>query len=188
MSTTAHIPVNYHLQFVPLAAVRSRSTLWGVASWQHHALVFLTEEQDLIGLGFASPLFPPEVVIHALCAQLQCLPQKRDDQIAEELLDRLLHSQSTAETVTIKLYGTPFQHQVWQILNQIRPACTITYQDIAHTIGKPLATQAVGQAVSRNPIAWVIPCHRVLPVSGKLGGFRWGADIKTSLLAIERGR
>ena len=82
-------------------------------------------------------------------------------------------------------FGTPFQIQVWEALAGLTPGTLTTYQQIAHTIGYTSGFQAVGQAVGANPLAWIIPCHRVLSSSGGLGGYRWGLNIKKSLLLKE---
>jgi O-6-methylguanine DNA methyltransferase len=80
------------------------------------------------------------------------------------------------------VYGTPFQLQVWKSLSQLTPCQTTTYGHIAKALGKERGAQAVGQAVKANPLNWIIPCHRVLPAQGGIGGFRWGAEIKRHLM------
>lgn len=81
--------------------------------------------------------------------------------------------------------GTAFQHQVWAALRDIPPGETATYGDIARRIGKPAAVRAVGTACGANPVAIVIPCHRVLGSDGKLTGYRWGTARKRALLDRE---
>lgn len=87
-----------------------------------------------------------------------------------------------------KQAGTPFQQQVWQALESIPYGEIRSYQDIARTIGKPGATQAVGQANNRNKILILVPCHRVIQKDGQLGGFEFGVDAKKWLLELERKR
>jgi AraC family transcriptional regulator, regulatory protein of adaptative response / methylated-DNA-[protein]-cysteine methyltransferase len=82
--------------------------------------------------------------------------------------------------------GTAFQHQVWAALRDIPPGQTATYSDIARRIGKPAAVRAVGTACGANPVAVVIPCHRVLGSDGKLTGYRWGTARKRALLDREK--
>ncbi|ASC73587.1 Bifunctional transcriptional activator/DNA repair enzyme Ada [Halomicronema hongdechloris C2206] len=84
--------------------------------------------------------------------------------------------------------GTNFQVQVWQALLQIPPGGLVTYGTVAALIGRPTACQAVGSAIGRNPIAYLIPCHRVIRESGALGGYRWGLDRKAALLGWEAAR
>ncbi len=84
--------------------------------------------------------------------------------------------------------GTDFQIQVWTALCGIPLGETLTYGALARRLGRPEAARAVGSAVGKNEIAWVIPCHRVLPQSGGPGGYRWGARLKIQLLASEAGQ
>lgn len=83
------------------------------------------------------------------------------------------------------LRGTPFQCAVWLELAKIPRGQACSYGHIAQQVQKPKATRAVGSAVGANPIAVLIPCHRVLPASGKLGNYAWGVDIKRALLEAE---
>jgi AraC family transcriptional regulator of adaptative response/methylated-DNA-[protein]-cysteine methyltransferase len=87
--------------------------------------------------------------------------------------------------VPIVLTGTPWQVKVWEALLRIPPGKLVTYEDIASRVDAPGAMRAVGTAVGRNPISWLIPCHRVLRKSGVLGGYHWGLDRKRSMLAYE---
>jgi methylated-DNA-[protein]-cysteine S-methyltransferase len=82
---------------------------------------------------------------------------------------------------------TPFQRQVLDATRQIHPGEVVTYKDIAHRIGKPGASRAVGNALGRNPVPIIIPCHRVLPRDGALGGYSGGGGpgTKARLLALE---
>ena len=83
--------------------------------------------------------------------------------------------------------GTPFQVAVWQALRGIGWGQTVSYGELARALGKPAsAARAVGGAVAANPLALAVPCHRVLPAGGGVGGFRWGAARKARLLALER--
>ncbi|MBA2326331.1 MAG: methylated-DNA--[protein]-cysteine S-methyltransferase, partial [Actinobacteria bacterium] len=83
---------------------------------------------------------------------------------------------------------TAFQRDVWTTLRAIPPGETVSYRDIAEVVGRPDATRAVGNAVGSNPIAIVVPCHRVIRTSGGLGGFGGGLDRKRWLLAHEGAR
>lgn len=81
--------------------------------------------------------------------------------------------------------GTPFQVSVWNELLKIKKGETKTYSDIALSIGHPKAVRAVGTAIGRNKISYIIPCHRVIQKSGALGNYRWGISIKEALLKDE---
>jgi AraC family transcriptional regulator, regulatory protein of adaptative response / methylated-DNA-[protein]-cysteine methyltransferase len=89
--------------------------------------------------------------------------------------------------VAILAIGTPFRLTVWEYLRRSGNACTMTYGEVAHAIGRPTAARAVGQAVGANPLAIVIPCHRVIS-KGKLTGYRWGIERKKALIAWELAR
>ena len=81
--------------------------------------------------------------------------------------------------------GTPFQRNVWEALRKIRASQTMSYGEVARSIGRPKAVRAVGQACGANPIPVLIPCHRVLAAHGGLGGFSGGLHWKTELLGRE---
>lgn len=87
--------------------------------------------------------------------------------------------------VPLYLIGAPFQIKVWEALLTIPTGYVTTYSDIARVIGRPKAVRAVGTAVGRNPVSWLIPCHRALRKSGGLGGYHWGLPVKRAMLAWE---
>ena len=87
--------------------------------------------------------------------------------------------------VHVLFKGTNFQIKVWEALLRIPPGKVVTYQTLAETIEHPRAVRAVGNAVGRNPIAYLIPCHRVIRSAGYLGGYRWGIARKRAMLGIE---
>ena len=95
---------------------------------------------------------------------------------------------TTKEKAPLYLIGAPFQLKVWVALLSIPSGHVTSYSEIAQSIGKPRAVRAVGTAVGRNPVSWLIPCHRVLRKSGALGGYHWGLSVKRALLAWERAR
>lgn len=88
----------------------------------------------------------------------------------------------------LHLMGAPFQIKVWEALISIPSGHVTTYSEIARVIGHPKAVRAVGTAVGRNPVSWLIPCHRALRKSGGLGGYHWGLPIKRAMLAWESAR
>ncbi|MEL7104837.1 MAG: bifunctional helix-turn-helix domain-containing protein/methylated-DNA--[protein]-cysteine S-methyltransferase [Pseudomonadota bacterium] len=85
----------------------------------------------------------------------------------------------------LHLIGAPFQIKVWEALMRIPTGHVTTYSDIAQAIGAPKAVRAVGTAVGRNPVSWLIPCHRALRKTGGLGGYHWGLPVKRAMLAWE---
>ncbi|MFT7059282.1 MAG: AraC family transcriptional regulator of adaptative response [Pseudorhodobacter sp.] len=88
----------------------------------------------------------------------------------------------------IHMIGAPFQIKVWEALLRIPSGHVTTYSEIASAIGSPRAVRAVGTAVGRNPVSWLIPCHRAMRKSGGLGGYHWGLPVKRALLAWEAAR
>ena len=84
--------------------------------------------------------------------------------------------------------GTAFQQQVWKALREIPAGTTSTYTAVAQKVGRPSAVRAVGQAIASNPVAVVVPCHRVLRSDGSLSGYRWGVARKEQLLVAEGAR
>ncbi len=85
----------------------------------------------------------------------------------------------------LHLIGAPFQIKVWEALLSIPSGHVTTYSEIAASVGSPKAARAVGTAVGRNPVSWLIPCHRALRKSGGLGGYHWGLPVKRAMLAWE---
>lgn len=88
----------------------------------------------------------------------------------------------------LHLIGAPFQIKVWEALLQIPTGHVSTYSEVAQAIGNPKAVRAVGTAIGRNPVSWLIPCHRALRKSGALGGYHWGLPRKRAMLAWESAR
>lgn len=93
--------------------------------------------------------------------------------------------ENTPPRIPIAARGTAFQAQVWRFLQTIPPGQTRSYAQVAAGLGRPAATRAVARACAANPVAVLIPCHRVIRGDGGLGGYRWGLEIKRQLLAWE---
>ena len=89
--------------------------------------------------------------------------------------------------VPLAMRGTPFQLDVWRALQRIPYGETRSYEQIAHSIGRPTATRAVGAANGANPIPIIVPCHRVIGKNGALTGFGGGIPVKRTLLDLECG-
>jgi len=100
-------------------------------------------------------------------------------------VDAALNMQGEAK---LHMIGAPFQVKVWEALLRIPSGHVTTYSEIASAIGSPRAVRAVGTAVGRNPVGWLIPCHRALRKSGALGGYHWGLPVKRAMLAYESAR
>jgi AraC family transcriptional regulator of adaptative response/methylated-DNA-[protein]-cysteine methyltransferase len=111
--------------------------------------------------------------------------------LAEEMwvaaVVELIDAPATHIDVPLDVRGTVFQRQVWTALREIPAGSTVTYSRLASAIGRPTATRAVAQACGSNPVAVVVPCHRVIGADGSLTGYRWGVERKKALLARENG-
>lgn len=88
--------------------------------------------------------------------------------------------------VPLDLRGTSFQLAVWHALLGVAPGNTVSYSELAASIGRPRAVRAVAAACGANPVAIIVPCHRVIGADGSLRGYRWGLDKKRELLRRER--
>ncbi|MBX2866068.1 MAG: methylated-DNA--[protein]-cysteine S-methyltransferase [Leptolyngbyaceae cyanobacterium MAG.088] len=110
-----------------------------------------------------------------------------EQQATEDICGQIFH-RAHQSPLTVHIKGTNFQIQVWQALLKIPLGGLATYQGLATSMGKPTAARAIGNAVGRNPVGYLIPCHRVIRSSGEIGGYRWGLDRKTVLLGWEAGQ
>ena len=104
---------------------------------------------------------------------------------ALEQLNCLLDEPAGEWTLPLDLRGTDFQKQVWSGISKVPVGTTVTYQQLAISIGRKSSVRAVASACGANPVAIVVPCHRVLRSDGGLGGYRWGVDRKKELLRRE---
>jgi methylated-DNA-[protein]-cysteine S-methyltransferase len=100
-------------------------------------------------------------------------------------LDAYFAGELTEFLVALAPEGTPFQREVWKALCGIPYGTTISYGELARRVGNPSASRAVGAANGRNPIAVIVPCHRVIGANGTLTGYGGGLDRKRALLALE---
>ena len=113
---------------------------------------------------------------------------KRDDDGLSGMVEAVLaglRGREPREELPLDVQATAFQWRVWQELRRIPRGSTRSYGEIARAVGRPGAARAVGQACNRNPVALVIPCHRVVAGDGALGGYRWGVERKRTLLRAE---
>ncbi len=114
---------------------------------------------------------------------------ERDDAGACRIAHAIWSDEPAADRrLTLWVHGSNFQLQVWRALLAAGQHRTLSYQQLAQSIGRGSASRAVGTAVGANPVAWLIPCHHVLRANGALGGYRWGLDRKQAMLAWEFAR
>ena len=112
----------------------------------------------------------------------------RDDPAASRLADRVFerpHRSNARPALRAFVQGTEFQVRVWRSLLQLQPGTLISYRSLASALGRPGAARAVGTAVGSNPLAYLIPCHRVIRETGVIGDYRWGHVRKHAILAWE---
>jgi AraC family transcriptional regulator of adaptative response/methylated-DNA-[protein]-cysteine methyltransferase len=115
--------------------------------------------------------------------------RKRDDEAMAQWklsLGRLIDGEATHPSLPLDIRATAFQRKVWQHLQRIPRGETCSYSEVARKIGMPKATRAVARACATNPVAVVIPCHRVVRQGGEPGGYRWGIERKERLLVMEK--
>jgi len=107
----------------------------------------------------------------------------------QALVDQAFASAPAQRTpLAVHVHGSAFQLQVWQALLRLPEGALCSYRDVAAALGRPEAVRAVGTAIGKNPVAWLIPCHRVLRQTGAWGGYRWGMPKKQMILAWEAAR
>lgn len=144
----------------------------------------MATERGLCGMAFADEVGGPATFADMAARWPEARLTERPDEIAHWVNAAFGRSQ----TASLHLIGAPFQIKVWEALLSIPSGHVTTYSDIAQAIGNPRAVRAVGTAVGRNPVSWLIPCHRALRKSGGLGGYHWGLDVKRAMLAWEGAR
>jgi AraC family transcriptional regulator of adaptative response/methylated-DNA-[protein]-cysteine methyltransferase len=150
------------------------------------ALVMLTD-YGVAGIGFAEP-----DRTSALSDMQARWPQARYVENGAETAPVAARAFDPAQwrpdrPLRVILIGSDFEIRVWESLLAIPPGAAATYGDLARQIGRPGAARAVGAAVGRNPVSFVVPCHRVLGAGGKLTGYHWGLARKQAMLGWEAG-
>ncbi len=135
-------------------------------------------------LAFAGPVSRKKIV-DDLMKQWPSADISEDCTRSRSYFNRIFKSGKSQQALTLQLLGTNFQIKVWQALLTIPRGTVVSYEEVARAVGKPKAIRAVANAVAHNPIAFLIPCHRVLRKSGALGGYRWGSVRKKAMLARE---
>ena len=123
----------------------------------------------------------------------ECLKHRFPNATYNQVVDRFQQSAlfifqkdwRELEAIRLHLKGSAFQLKVWECLLKIPSGRVATYGDVAQSIDKPTASRAVGTAIGENPVAFLIPCHRVIRASGSIGGYRWGSTRKSAILGWE---
>ncbi len=154
--------------------------------------LLIATERGLAGLAFVDE-DKGQSREDALADMMQRWPKARyvEDQARTAPHARLIFSPlewKKDRPVRLVMIGTDFDVRVWESLLKIPVGRAVSYTDIARHIGAPAASRAVGSAVGRNPLSFVVPCHRVLRGDGSLGGYHWGLTRKRALIGWETGR
>jgi len=151
--------------------------------------VVIASERGLAGLAFADP-GEERSALADMQRRWPSATYVADDAgtaaLARRIFDPTLWRAD--EPLRVTLIGTDFEVRVWETLLKIPMGCATTYSNIAAKLERPKASRAVGAAVGRNPISFVVPCHRVLGKSGALTGYHWGITRKQAMLGWEAGK
>lgn len=162
--------INYSFAETPFGRVMVASTDKGIC---HLAFVDEGEEE---ALGSLKQLFPN-------AAYTQCLDRKQEDALSVFNRDW-----SKPDEIKLHLKGTSFQLKVWETLLKIPAGGLTTYADLATKSGHEGACRAVGTAIGRNPVAFLIPCHRVIKATGDIGNYHWGEVRKEAIIGWEAAK
>jgi methylated-DNA-[protein]-cysteine S-methyltransferase len=135
-------------------------------------LVLEGDDRRLTRLGFSAPTAPQGEAASLSSAAIQ--------------LEQYFARERTDFDVDVELDGSPFERSVWEAVRAIPYGETASYAEIARRIGRPGASRAVGRANGRNPVAVIVPCHRVVGSDGSLTGYAGGIEMKRALLDLER--
>ena len=157
---------------------------WGWYDSPFDQALVMGTSKGICGLAFASEA-GAEAAMSDMVSRWPKARFTEDPTVLKPLVDAAFAQRG--ETA-LHMIGAPFQIKVWEALLQIPSGHVTSYSEIAAAIGRPKAVRAVGTAVGRNPVSWLIPCHRALRKSGALGGYHWGLPVKRALLAWESAR
>lgn len=164
-----NLSIQYSFSDTPFGKILVASTSSGICQ-----LTFIESEQD--GLTRLQSVFSNASYTHAV------------NEMHENALRIFSMDWSKLKQIKLHLKGTDFQLKVWEALLKIPVGALTTYGDIASKIYKPSASRAVGTAIGSNPIAFLIPCHRVIQTSGNIGGYMWGPTRKTAIIGWEAAK
>ncbi len=161
---------------------------WGWFESPFGAALVMGTEKGICGIGFADEA-GTEATMDDLRARWPKASFMEDAMMLRPwVLAAFGASADNGRKAPLYLIGAPFQIKVWEALLRVPTGHVTTYSEIASAIRHPAAIRAVGTAVGRNPISWLIPCHRALRKSGGLGGYHWGLPVKRAMLAYEAAR
>jgi AraC family transcriptional regulator of adaptative response/methylated-DNA-[protein]-cysteine methyltransferase len=178
---------------MPPGAYRNRGEglqmSWGAAPSPFGTAVLVMTEYGLAGIGFADAEMTIEQAFEDLRNRWPNANYTRNDARIAPVASRVFDPArwDPTQPVRVVLIGTDFEVSVWETLLKIPVGKATTYSEVARKIGRPTASRAVGAAVGKNPISFVVPCHRVVGTSGALTGYHWGLPRKRAILGWECG-
>lgn len=160
---------------------------WGWFDTPFGRAIVMGTDRGICGLGFAAEIGEDAAFIDLR----QRWPDAQFMDAPEELegwVNTAFGINEGAGKAPLLLMGAPFQIKVWEALLSVPSGQVTSYSEIAEIVGSPKAVRAVGTAVGRNPVSWLIPCHRALRKSGAMGGYHWGLPMKRAMLAYEAAK
>ena len=188
-------PSRLHDHFVQLEAVspgefqrqgRGLTLSWGVHDSPFGRVFIALSERGICQLEFIERA-GNEAALQRLARNWPAAILQCSDEATASTVSRIFGAERNPHSpLPLQVAGTNFQLAVWRALLRIPAGYGLSYGRIAEAIGKPKASRAVGTAVGLNPIAFLIPCHRVIQQSGALGGYRWGRERKHAIQLWER--
>ena len=143
--------------------------------------LIMSNEMGLCGLAFCDH-FGKDTVLADMKARWPKASYEKDTIFSDKEFKSILDQ---TKRVELCLIGSKLQIHVWKALLKIPPGKVTSYTTLAKHIGKPKAVRTVATAIGKNPLCWLIPCHRVLRANGDLGGYHWGLNVKKNMLAYE---
>ncbi len=161
---------------------------WGWFESPFGPAVVMGTDKGICGMGFAAETGEVEALQDLIARWPAARFVEDPARLRPWVLSAFGAKDASIDTAPLYLIGAPFQIKVWEALLRIPSGHVTTYSEIAQSIGNPRAVRAVGTAVGRNPVSWLIPCHRALRKSGGLGGYHWGLPVKRAMLAYESAR
>ncbi len=158
---------------------------WGVHSSPFGDCFIGLTTRGIVALQFVD--IDPQPALQRLKNDWPHARFSKNEQLTDAALREIfaLFTNKQQKPLPLLLRGTNFQLRVWQALLRIPAGQISTYGQIARQLGSPGSARAVGSAIGQNPVAWLIPCHRVLRTDGGLGGYRWGEERKLAILGQE---
>ena len=143
--------------------------------------LIMSNEIGLCGLAFCDH-FGKDTVLADMKARWPKASYEKDTIFSDKEFKSILDQ---TKRVELCLIGNKLQIHVWKALLKIPPGKVTSYTTLAKHIGKPKAVRTVATAIGKNPLCWLIPCHRVLRANGDLGGYHWGLNVKKNMLTYE---